>query len=95
MTNSQFDMLEFAEHMQKYHGPHTGIRTGRTQRRCVAERCVRRGWLSRHMAYDIDDDGFLAEPERWRQGYILTDKGKAALADERARREAAAKGGGR
>jgi hypothetical protein len=79
LTRAQFDVLDFARHMQRCHGKGTGMLTGRLLRRSVAESCADKGWLERRSLRVIDGDGWTKEPERFRPGYVLTASGRQAL----------------
>jgi hypothetical protein len=84
ITRNQRDVLEFADRMQRCHGPGCGMFTNRTLRKATAEQCVKLGWLRKDWLRVLDDDGFAKEPERERMGYVLTDSGKQALGEDMA-----------
>lgn len=49
-------------------------------------RCVERGLLkSVGLVTLCDDDGFTLDPERFREGYVLTEAGRAALPQDASR----------
>lgn len=56
-----------------------GMSTGRRFRKRTAEDLVADGYLEPKMMVVSDGDGFTIEPERWRKGYMLTDKARAYL----------------
>lgn len=56
-----------------------GFITGRLFRRSTAEKLADVGLLDRLRLVVTGDAGFPLEPERWRDGYSLTDDGRAAI----------------
>jgi hypothetical protein len=84
MTPPEYDALSFAAHWENVIGP-GGLLTNRVIRKRDAERCVRRGWLVSQQLRVCDGDGCALEPERYRLGYVLTDAGRRAFADEERR----------
>jgi hypothetical protein len=55
-----------------------GVFTNSTYRKSVAKKLVARGWLVPSELMVCDDDGFSVEPERYRDGYELTNAGRMA-----------------
>lgn len=80
-TKLQLEALEWAEWGEDNFGG--GYYTSRVSTKRTAEQCVASGWLERRSLVDCDGDGYHKEPERWRNGYVLTDAGRACLAAER------------
>lgn len=83
MTRTDFNVLESLEWGERHFG---GLLTGRQTRRRDMLRLVARGWArSQGAVYVCDDDGFLLQPERMREGFEMTPKGRAALTRARTR----------
>lgn len=80
-TKRQLDALEWAEWGADNFGG--GYFTSRSATKKCAEQCVARGWLERRRLVACDDDCHALEPERWRNGYALTEAGRQCLAAER------------
>lgn len=88
LTPSVASLLDQFEWGEEHFG---SLLTGRTVRRDQVRRAVAAGVVeSAGMVVVCDDDGFAREPERWREGFKLTDAGRAALAEWRAISGAAA-----
>ena len=80
ITKAEMNMLDYAQGIWKKMGWHTV--TGRSCRLSVMRRLIAKG-LMRELPHTVamcDDDGFTKEPERYRIGYELTDKGRVEWA---------------
>lgn len=87
LTRAEWDILEHAAGCER-HGWKFG--TGRTiKRRDVLGLVKRKLVADVGLVVQVDGDGFTIKPERYRQGYELTDAGRALR-----RRMVAALGGG-
>jgi hypothetical protein len=75
------DVLEWLEWGEKNFG---SLATSRQVRRRDVLRAVERG-LAQSVGDVVmcDGDGWIIEPERYREGFTLTDAGRAKLAEHR------------
>lgn len=73
----QRDLLQVVAWAEKYFG---SLHTTRQVPRRDMMRAVKNGYAkSIGMAVACDGDGFVAYPERYREGFVLTDLGRRAL----------------
>lgn len=76
LTRSEKDALVFALHLHDVLDG-AGILTNRVVRRRTMQALVAKRFAVEDALAVVDGDGFRLEPERWRQGYRLTDAGLA------------------
>jgi len=79
ITKRERDVLETAESQMRKMGWY--LTTGKHVPLKVVRRCVEKGYLRKldEQVVMSDDDGRIKEPERYRDGYELTEKGNDAL----------------
>ena len=75
------DVLEWLEWAEQNFG---SLATSRQVRRRDVLRLINEG-LAKSIGQAVlcDDDGWPLDPERYREGYVLTDAGRAKLAEHR------------
>ena len=75
IARSQEDMLDWAAHNARFGWLFT---TGRTHRRATVQRMIALGLVrSVGEVVMVDGDGYTKQPERYREGFELTEAGKA------------------
>ena len=76
LTAAERDMLLHALHLHDVlHG--AGLLTGRTMRLATARKLVDKNFAREQKLVVVDGDGWRVEPERWRDGFVLTPAGMA------------------
>lgn len=90
-TRAELDILLDADHRMRQMGWY--LTTSRNTPLRIVRRLVAKGFLREldELVVMQDDDGFTKDPERYREGYELTEKAKALLA---AKEPSAARGEG-